>query len=149
MGSILSIIAAAVTGVLQTNFGMLAQAPSKAAITQESQKPSAERTNSSSIERALLALNNQGIGTIELRLHEAVQGRPNIVRLRAGTKSFLFDPVSRIVVFRMVTSAGRSVDLRLPLARPAADGRYFIALVWDISKGARLHVNDKFTSDGL
>jgi hypothetical protein len=135
MGSIVSIIAAMVTVVFQANFGLLAQAPSKAAITQDSQKPSAQRTNSSGIEKALVALNNQGIGTIELRLHEVVQGRPNIVRLRAGTKSFLFDPVSRIVVFRMLTSAGRSVDLHLPLGKPAADGRDFIALVWDMLEG--------------
>jgi hypothetical protein len=140
--SLVSIIAVAVTVVLQTNFGLLAQ-------TQKSQKPSTETTNSSDIEKALVAMNNQPVGTIALRLYEVAQGRPNIVRLRAGTKSFLFDPVSRIVVFRMVTSAGKSVDLRLPLGKPATDGRYFIALIWDISKGARLHVNHKFTSDGL
>jgi hypothetical protein len=140
--SIVSIIALAVTVVLQTNFGLPAQ-------TQKSQKPSAESTNSSDIEKALVAMNKQPVGTIALRLHELVQGRPNIVRLRAGTKSFLFDPVSRTVVFRMVTSAGRSVDLSLPLGKPTTDRRHFIALVWDISKGARLHVNDKFTSDGL
>jgi len=132
-------------GVYSTRSEDANTAPSKAAITQESQKPSAERTNSSDIEKALVAMNDQPVGTIALRLHEVVQGRPNIVRLRAGTKSFLFDPVSRIVVFRMMTSAGRSVDLRLPL-KPTADRTYFIALVWDISKGARLQVNDKFTS---
>jgi hypothetical protein len=89
------------------------------------------------VEKLLTAMKNQRIGTIELRLLPVVDGRPNVVQLSAGTKAFLFDPTAHIVRFHMVTDAGRSVDLHLPLEPPTTfDGCYFLAFVWDNSKGA-------------
>jgi len=120
----------------------------RAAITQESQHLP-QSGYPSVVENLLTAMKNQPIGTITLRLHEVVDGRPNVVYLSTGTKLFMFDPIARVVVFHMMTSSGRSVDLHLPLEKPAPDGLYFIALVWDTSKGARLHVNDRVADDGL
>jgi hypothetical protein len=118
-----------------------------AAISQEAKKP--PQSGGSYVEKILASMNSQPVGTLELQLREIVDGQPNVVQLSTGTKLFLFDPIARVVVFRMVTISGRSVNLRMPLEKPAAGGRHFVAVVWDTSKGARLHVNDKFIGDGL
>jgi hypothetical protein len=118
------------------------------AITQEGQKPP-QPGSASLIEKLLTVLETQPVGTIAMRLQDFINRRPNIVQFSTRTKSFLFDPISRVAVFHVTTPAGRSVDLRLQLEKPAADGLYFIALVWDVSKGARLHVNDKVARDGM
>jgi hypothetical protein len=102
------------------------------------------------VEQILTAMKDLPVGTLELRLPQVANGNPNIARISAGTKSFLFDPTARVVEFRMTTSAGKAVDLHLPLEKTAIpDGSYFIAFVWDNSKGGRLHVNDKFAGDGV
>jgi len=118
-----------------------------AAITQEQHVH--PRPGDQEVQDALTAMDSLPVGTITLRLREVVDGRPNMVQLSAHTKSFLFDPIARVATFRMRTNAGRSVNLTLPLGVTSADGRYFIAFVWDVSKGARLHVNDTSVDDGL
>lgn len=93
---------------------------------------------------------NKPIGKIRLQIPGTVNGKPNLVNLRAGTKAFLFDPTLGVVRFYMATNAGKSVDVRLLLSRaPAAAAGYSIAFAWDNSKGASLRVDDKSTSDGL
>jgi hypothetical protein len=101
------------------------------------------------VQKLLIAMRDQTIGTIELDIPSLVAGRPNIMELSAGTKSFLFDPTAHLVRFHMVTDAGRSVDLHLPFGSPEPDGNYFVAFAWDNSKGARLHLNDKVSADGV
>ena len=118
------------------------------AISQEPQK--SQPGSAPKLEKILTALNDQPIGTVEMPLRAVVDGRPNVVQISTETKLFLFDPIARLVAFHMVTSDGRSIDLHLPLEEASAvRDSYFIVFVWDNSKGARLHVNDKFVGDGL
>ncbi len=121
----------------------------RAAAIVQGQPVAQGRVENSVAENLLKALNTQPIGTIELRLRDVIDGKPNTVQLIAGSKAFVFDPVAKLVVFRMVTSQGKSVNLQLHIKQPAKDGRYFVVFPWDVSKGAQLHLNDKYVADGL
>jgi hypothetical protein len=100
-------------------------------------------------ERMRNALATQAIGTITAKWFEAIGGKPNRIEVSAPTKSVLFDPIGRVVAFCVVTDAGRNVTLRLTPKELPANEPHFVALVWNDSKGARLHVDDQMTNDGL
>jgi len=97
-----------------------------------------------------VAMDSQPAGTIVLRLRAVVNGQPNVWQLSAQTKSFRFDPIARVVTFRMKTNALRPVNLHLPLGTtPFTNGYYYVVFAWDVSAGARLCVNYESVSDGL
>jgi hypothetical protein len=119
------------------------------AISLETPPSTPRPSQSPEVEKLVSAMRELPVGTIEMQLQALVNGQPNFVRLIGGTKSFFFDPIAGEAVVHMATNADKSINLRLPLITPAPNGRYYIAFVWDNSKGARLHVNDKYISDGL
>jgi hypothetical protein len=122
-----------------------------AAITQDAQNPALPSPPRAARGGAdlIAAMDSLPVGTISLRLRESVDGKPNVVQMRAATKLFSFDPTSHTVNFRMKTTDGKSVDLHLPIVKKAAEDSHFVTFVWDNSKGARLHIDDKVTRDGL
>jgi hypothetical protein len=88
---------------------------------------------------------NQLRGTVYLPLVETVEEKPNVVRIPAGTKFFLFDPTQRIVRFRMVTNYGKEVSLELPLKKQQPTHIVFIR--WDVEHGAALTVDGEEVAD--
>jgi hypothetical protein len=106
------------------------------------------------IQTILTDMRDRAVATMILILPTTTfDGRPNVVLLSAGTKLFLFDPTAQEVIFHMKTNAGKSIDLHLPLGTPIErgplKGQYAIAIVWDNSKGGRLHVNKEVSADGI
>lgn len=101
------------------------------------------------IENILAAMKKWPVGNFELRLPETVNGQSHTVRLAAGTKLFVFDPITRTATFQMKTASGKHVDLQLPLKEPSPDGRHYLLVFWDLAKGAKLSVNGKSVADGL
>jgi hypothetical protein len=121
------------------------------AITQEVQQsaPQSPKTKAPKGPEALIAaMNSLPVGSIGLRLLESINKQPNVVQLTADTKLFVFDPISRVALFRMKTSAGRQVGLHLALEKVAKDSHY-VGVSWDNSKGAMLFVDGKAAYDGL
>jgi hypothetical protein len=126
-------------------------AENRAAAISQDQEPQTPvpSTYPSDVERLLAAMRDNPVGTIEFWLPPAIDGRPNVTQLSAGTKWFLFDPVAKLVVFHMITNEERVVEIRLPLEGPSPNGNYYCAFVWNNSTGGRLHLNDRFIGDGV
>ena len=101
-------------------------------------------------EKYLRAFREQPEGAIGFKLPEVAGNKPNIVRLRAGGKAFLFDPASRQVSFRMTTFDGRPIALERPLnPSPDGSGRHLITMAWNEQKGAMLSIDKHIFKDGL
>jgi hypothetical protein len=101
-------------------------------------------------EELLRAFRELPEGTLRFKLREVVREKPNIVRLQAGGKAMLFDPVRRQVSFQMTTVDGRPVALERPLNAPAdRTGRHIIYIAWHERKGAKLSIDGQNLKDEL
>lgn len=89
-------------------------------------------------------------GGLGFFLPEVTGNKPNIVRLQAGGKAFLFDPAKRQVSFSMTTLDGRQIVLEHPLNQsPDGTGRHLIVMTWDEQKGAKLVIDKQIFKDGV
>jgi hypothetical protein len=79
-------------------------------------------------------------GTLFLVLDEKLNdGEPNVVRIHDTSKDFVFDPISRNVLWK-VTTTRRIVNLSQNLPEKS-NGRHLVVLIWDYSKGGTLRVD--------
>jgi hypothetical protein len=106
------------------------------------QRPS---TGTDRVAAIIAQLRDERIGTIHLPLRAMNGSKPNVVRIPAGTKFFLFDPVDRVVRFQMVTNDGRRVALALPIT--SSRELHDVVIVWDVNRGAVLRVDGAETSE--
>lgn len=87
-------------------------------------------------------------GTLTMRLHESLNGRPNAILVRGGEKELLIDSEHRVVHFKMRIESGRQVDLELNLGTDSKAAHY-VGMSWDEAKGAYLFVDGQLKRDGL
>jgi uncharacterized membrane protein YidH (DUF202 family) len=85
-------------------------------------------------------------GSLAFPAFEVVNQKPNIIRIENDKRTFLFDPIARVVSFKTKTQSGKWVVLEQPL-RQTERGGHIIFISWDESKGRTLSV-DGVASNG-
>ena len=80
-------------------------------------------------------------GTVFLVLEQFNEdGTPNVVGYANNSRTFLFDPMSRLVTFKFQKIDGQWASLEFPLFN-INDGKHVIAISWDYPRSALLEVD--------